>query len=97
MCQASCLFLDLVVFSFLFLAAFDLNIVERERVERKRREKMMLKIKRVPTVVSNYQKEEVEGGRVGGCGRNCLNECCIQGKIFCRIFLFSRLVIYVSL
>ncbi|GAB4849666.1 Phosphate metabolism transcription protein [Ancistrocladus abbreviatus] len=38
----------------------------------------MLRIKRVPTVVSNYQKEEIEGG-VGGCGRNCLRECCIQG------------------
>ncbi|XP_004491414.1 GDP-L-galactose phosphorylase 1 [Cicer arietinum] len=41
---------------------------------------MMLKIKRVPTVVSNYQKEEVgEAPRsVGGCGRNCLKACCIQ-------------------
>ncbi|XP_014523902.1 GDP-L-galactose phosphorylase 1 [Vigna radiata var. radiata] len=39
----------------------------------------MLSIKRVPTVVSNYQKEE--GGEVlgGGCGRNCLKSCCIQG------------------
>ncbi|XP_054798922.1 GDP-L-galactose phosphorylase 2 [Prosopis cineraria] len=40
----------------------------------------MLSIKRVPTVVSNYQKEE--GGEatrhVGGCGRNCLKSCCIQ-------------------
>ncbi|GKV38752.1 hypothetical protein SLEP1_g46631 [Rubroshorea leprosula] len=42
---------------------------------------MMLKIKRVPTVVSNYQKEEAEGStrRNGGCGKNCLRECCIQG------------------
>nr|BAP75925.1 GDP-L-galactose phosphorylase [Moringa oleifera]BAP76192.1 GDP-L-galactose phosphorylase [Moringa oleifera] len=41
----------------------------------------MLRIKRVPTVVSNYQKEEGEEGarREGGCGRNCLNKCCIQG------------------
>ncbi|KAJ1389546.1 GDP-L-galactose phosphorylase [Sesbania bispinosa] len=41
---------------------------------------MMLKIKRVPTVVSNYQKEEAgEAARpVGGCGRNCLKSCCIQ-------------------
>ena len=41
----------------------------------------MLSIKRVPTVVSNYQKEEAgEATRpVGGCGRNCLKNCCIQG------------------
>lgn len=42
----------------------------------------MLRIKRVPTVVSNYQKDESEGSDVkadGGCGRNCLKECCIQG------------------
>ncbi|KAK7287573.1 hypothetical protein RIF29_00854 [Crotalaria pallida] len=41
----------------------------------------MLKIKRVPTVVSNYQKDEVTveaAGRVGGCGKNCLKSCCIQ-------------------
>ncbi|XP_058788154.1 GDP-L-galactose phosphorylase 1-like [Vicia villosa] len=36
----------------------------------------MLSIKRVPTVVSNYQKDE--GDSVGGCGRNCLKSCCIQ-------------------
>ena len=41
---------------------------------------MMLKIKKVPTVVSNYQKDEADEGRqVGGCGRNCLNKCCIPG------------------
>ncbi|KAK0599753.1 hypothetical protein LWI29_008259 [Acer saccharum] len=41
----------------------------------------MLRIKRVPTIVSNYQKDEAEEGapRGGGCGRNCLNNCCIQG------------------
>lgn len=40
----------------------------------------MLKIKRVPTVLSNYQKEEGEEGarRGGGCGKSCLRECCIQ-------------------
>ncbi|CAA7021148.1 unnamed protein product [Microthlaspi erraticum] len=39
---------------------------------------MLLKIKRVPTVVSNYQKDETaeEGG---GCCRNCLSKCCING------------------
>ncbi|KAK6133062.1 hypothetical protein DH2020_033217 [Rehmannia glutinosa] len=43
---------------------------------------MMLKIKRVPTVVSNYQKEEAEeGGRHAvGCGRNCLRSCCLPGS-----------------
>ncbi|OWM85871.1 hypothetical protein CDL15_Pgr012121 [Punica granatum] len=41
----------------------------------------MLRIKRVPTVVSNYQKEEAEEGarRAGGCGRNCFNKCCLPG------------------
>lgn len=42
---------------------------------------MMLRIKRVPTVVSNYQKEEMEDGarHAGGCGRNCLRSCCLPG------------------
>nr|XP_011469061.1 PREDICTED: GDP-L-galactose phosphorylase 2-like [Fragaria vesca subsp. vesca] len=41
---------------------------------------MMMKIKKVPTVVSNYQNDEAdEGRRVGGCGRNCLNKCCLPG------------------
>lgn len=41
----------------------------------------MLSIKRVPTAVSNFQKEEAEdvARRSGGCGRNCLQKCCIQG------------------
>ncbi|KAJ0902624.1 putative GDP-L-galactose phosphorylase [Helianthus annuus] len=40
----------------------------------------MLRIKRVPTVVSNYQKDEVEeGGGGGGCGRNCMRDCCLPG------------------
>lgn len=42
----------------------------------------MLRIKRVPTIVSNFQKEEVDEGGArhgGGCGRNCLNTCCIHG------------------
>uniref|UniRef100_A0A1J3FFY8 GDP-L-galactose phosphorylase 1 n=1 Tax=Noccaea caerulescens TaxID=107243 RepID=A0A1J3FFY8_NOCCA len=38
----------------------------------------MLKIKRVPTVVSNYQKDEAADESVG-CGRNCLGACCING------------------
>ncbi|XVE50717.1 hypothetical protein DITRI_Ditri01bG0185800 [Diplodiscus trichospermus] len=42
---------------------------------------MMLRIKRVPTVVSNYQKDETEetARRTGGCGKNCLRSCCIPG------------------
>ncbi|XP_047970813.1 GDP-L-galactose phosphorylase 1-like [Salvia hispanica] len=36
---------------------------------------MMLRIKRVPTVVSNYQKEDSDEG----CGRNCLRSCCLPG------------------
>lgn len=42
---------------------------------------MMLRIKRVPTLVSNFQKEEGEEGSVrgAGCGRNCLRSCCLPG------------------
>ncbi|KAI3754098.1 hypothetical protein L2E82_26237 [Cichorium intybus] len=40
----------------------------------------MLRIKRVPTILSNYQKEEAEeGGANRGCGRNCLRNCCLTG------------------
>ncbi|KAF5730529.1 GDP-L-galactose phosphorylase 1 [Tripterygium wilfordii] len=40
----------------------------------------MLRIKRVPTVVSNYQRDDEDetARRGGGCGRNCLRLCCIQ-------------------
>ncbi|XP_030510930.1 GDP-L-galactose phosphorylase 2 [Cannabis sativa] len=41
---------------------------------------MMLRIKRVPTVVSNYQKDENEEAQKGGCGRNCLRSCCLPGS-----------------
>ncbi|KAM3374407.1 GDP-L-galactose phosphorylase 1 [Capsicum galapagoense] len=42
---------------------------------------MMLKIKRVPTLVSNFQKDEDEVGARGvGCGRNCLRNCCLPGS-----------------
>ena len=42
----------------------------------------MLKIKRVPTLVSNFQKEEAEEAlaRGAGCGRNCLRNCCLPGS-----------------
>jgi GDP-L-galactose phosphorylase len=36
----------------------------------------MLTIKRVPTVVSNYQEEE--SAEPIGCGRNCLGKCCLH-------------------
>lgn len=44
----------------------------------------MLRIKRVPTVVSNYQKEEADEAarHVSGCGKNCQKSCCIQGINF---------------
>ena len=58
----------------------------------------MLRIKRVPTVVSNYQKEEAgeAARRVGGCGRNCLKSCCIQGNccIACMIDFLVQVVIF---
>nr|GMC97049.1 GDP-L-galactose phosphorylase 2-like [Ipomoea batatas] len=39
----------------------------------------MLTIKRVPTVVSNYQDDAPEGSKTEslGCGRNCLGQCCL--------------------
>ncbi|XP_039057258.1 GDP-L-galactose phosphorylase 1-like isoform X2 [Hibiscus syriacus] len=42
---------------------------------------MMLRIKRIPTVVSNYQKDEAKDAarRSVGCGKNCLRSCCIPG------------------
>ncbi|XP_013714674.2 GDP-L-galactose phosphorylase 2-like [Brassica napus] len=40
---------------------------------------MLLKIKRVPTVVSNHQKDETAEEEEGeGCGRNILSKCCIN-------------------
>ncbi|GAB4832414.1 Phosphate metabolism transcription protein [Ancistrocladus abbreviatus] len=37
----------------------------------------MLTIKRVPTVVSNYQEEDGGSDDNLGCGRNCLGKCCL--------------------
>ncbi|EEF32020.1 GDP-L-galactose phosphorylase 2 [Ricinus communis] len=53
--------------------------------------KFMLSIKRVPTVVSNFQKDEAEDGgkKSGGCGRNCLQKCCIQGAKL-PLYAFKR-------
>lgn len=58
----------------------------------------MLKIKRVPTVVSNYQKEDEEEdedettrSRGGGCGRNCLQSCCISGGAKLPLYAFRRM------
>ncbi|XP_061370247.1 GDP-L-galactose phosphorylase 2-like [Gastrolobium bilobum] len=36
----------------------------------------MLTIKRVATVVSNYQEDDSDKGSLG-CGRNCLSSCCL--------------------
>jgi GDP-L-galactose phosphorylase len=44
---------------------------------------MKLTIKRVPTIVSNYQEDAAAaaGERPrGGCGRNCLGDCCLPGE-----------------
>ncbi|XAR72432.1 GDP-L-galactose phosphorylase [Bertholletia excelsa] len=52
---------------------------------------MYLRIKRVPTVVSNFQKDEAEEGARpgGGCGRNCLQKCCIPGAKL-PLYAFTR-------
>lgn len=62
----------------------------------------MLRIKRVPTVVSNYQKEEGEEASrqsTGGCGRNCLNNCCLPGIFiyFVAPFVLLLLCNYIKL
>ncbi|KAF2561127.1 hypothetical protein F2Q70_00014951 [Brassica cretica] len=42
---------------------------------------MLLKIKRVTTLVSNHQKDETAEEEEGeGCGRNILSNCCINGE-----------------
>ncbi|XWS27810.1 hypothetical protein CRYUN_Cryun25bG0011900 [Craigia yunnanensis] len=53
---------------------------------------MMLRIKRVPTVVSNYQKDEAEetSHRSGGCGKNCFRSCCIPGAKL-PLYAFKKL------
>ncbi|ESW14301.1 hypothetical protein PHAVU_008G269600 [Phaseolus vulgaris] len=54
---------------------------------------MMLKIKRVPTVVSNYQKDgAADTSRpVGGCGRNCLKACCLPDAKL-PLYAFKKVV-----
>ncbi|KAI5674769.1 hypothetical protein M9H77_15133 [Catharanthus roseus] len=51
----------------------------------------MLRIKRVPTVVSNFQKEEGEevARQGGGCGRNCFRNCCLPGSKL-PLYAFKR-------
>ncbi|XP_042503008.1 GDP-L-galactose phosphorylase 2-like [Macadamia integrifolia] len=46
----------------------------------------MLTIKRVATVVSNFQDEAL---RSSGCGRNCLGKCCLSGSEIPR-YSFNR-------
>ncbi|KAF5727945.1 hypothetical protein HS088_TW21G00085 [Tripterygium wilfordii] len=52
----------------------------------------MLRIKRIPTIVSNYQRDDAEetDRPGGGCGRNCLRECCIQGAKL-PLYAYKRL------
>ncbi|KAF1891217.1 hypothetical protein Lal_00001359 [Lupinus albus] len=38
----------------------------------------MLTIKRVATVVSNYQEDDSDKGSSLGCGRRCLSSCCLS-------------------
>ena len=51
----------------------------------------MLRLKRVPTIVSNFQKEAAEDGArpVGGCGRNCLQKCWLLGAKL-PLYAFKR-------
>ncbi|KAF9599015.1 hypothetical protein IFM89_033360 [Coptis chinensis] len=49
----------------------------------------MLRIKRVPTVVSNYQKDSEEAP-ITGCGRNCFRNCCVQGAKL-PLYTFKRM------
>ncbi|KAJ4961505.1 hypothetical protein NE237_021415 [Protea cynaroides] len=46
----------------------------------------MLTIKRVPTVVSNFQEEAFQSS---GCGRNCLGKCCVPGSVL-PLYSFNR-------
>ncbi|XP_051134889.1 GDP-L-galactose phosphorylase 1 [Andrographis paniculata] len=50
---------------------------------------MILSIKRVPTVVSNFQKEDADEGAGAGCGRNCLRSCCLPGAKL-PLYAFNR-------
>lgn len=56
----------------------------------------MLTIKRVPTLVSNYQEDDASQDNVTlGCGRNCLGKCCLPGTfsllLLFRLFSFKFL------
>ncbi|CAK7324900.1 unnamed protein product [Dovyalis caffra] len=48
----------------------------------------MLTIKKVPTVVSNYQEESSEN-RFEGCGKNCLGKCCLPVALL-PIYAFKK-------
>ena len=62
-----------------------------------------LTIKRVPTVVSNYQEdnnnEDNNSERALGCTRNCLGKCCLPGmycikECMCFSILLYKLLIF---
>ncbi|XP_077250928.1 GDP-L-galactose phosphorylase VITAMIN C DEFECTIVE 5 (VTC5) [Tasmannia lanceolata] len=48
----------------------------------------MLSIKRVPTIVSNFQNEEDENGE--GCGRKCLGKCCLLQGAKLPLYTFKK-------
>ncbi|KAK4564988.1 hypothetical protein RGQ29_006864 [Quercus rubra] len=53
----------------------------------------VLTIKRVPTVVSNYQEdnnnEDNNSERALGCTRNCLGKCCLPDMYFSKLPLYT--------
>ncbi|KAE9594399.1 putative nucleotidyltransferase [Lupinus albus] len=49
----------------------------------------MLTIKRVATVVSNYQEDDSDKGSSLGCGRRCLSSCCLSVSKL-PIYLFKK-------
>lgn len=49
----------------------------------------MLTIKRVPTVVSNYQDQDETASEnsEAGCERNCFGKCCLPGMCLVASFV----------
>lgn len=55
-----------------------------------------LTIKRVATVLSNYQENASSEDLktvAQGCGRNCLGSCCLPGKCSCSLCIIYGFVI----
>ena len=54
-----------------------------------------LTIKRVPTVLSNYQEEDGNLASENlGCGRNCLGKCCLLGMFLFVLDRFSIISVF---